>query len=772
MDALIDITILDAKKAQANGRLFEAQSLYKKVLESSPNHPEANHLLGDLLLSKGETTEAARFLVTSISVAPTSHKFWLSYIEYLRGEEKFFAWKIAAQQAKRSCLEHKEIDLLDSASKAFGKAKKSSRKALKLSEKRKRNASRRQHKESRSEANAPPDNLTTAFIAFQQAGEFTQAEELARYLIRRFPNDLFGWKALGVVLQQSGRLVESLPVVLYAADLSTADFEARYNLGVTLQNLSFLIEAEEAYQSALSLQPNRAEAHNNLGVTQLDQRKFAEAERSLRRAVALQPMFPQAFNNLGNALTQLGSLDEAIASYRHAILLNPDYAEAHTNLGNCLRDMGDVAAAEASYTQALELAPELPALHSNLLMLLGSLKFSGNRYLAHAKKFADLSAKKAATKFSHKQPETTSDQLRIGFVSGDFRSHPVGYFLEGLLGELQGSSLVTFGYPTYEAPSDEISKKILRSFDYWHPITNLDDEKAATQIYQDKLDILIDLSGHTNKNRLPIFAWQPAPIQATWLGYFASSGLPEMDFIIGDSIVTPPEEEPHFIERVWRLPETYLCFTPPSFKIEVGNLPAHANKFITFGCFNKLSRMSDEVIAVRAEILRRTPNSKLFLKDRQLANKQRRQHIASRFATHGICTDRLILEGSDKREQYLRCYNRVDIGLSPFPYGGGTTIAESLWMSTPVLVRKGDYFLSHIGHSFMNAVGLPDWVAADNEEFIDKAVQFSEDITLLAGLNRNLREQALMSPLFDVKNFARDFERALWEMVECRASKT
>lgn len=770
MDDPIHKTMREAKKIQADGNLSEAQALYEQILDSRPHHPETNYLLGNLLLARGEITKAAPFLVTSISHVPSNQSFWLSYIDYLIEGQRFFASKIAIEQAKRSGFDHGEIETLESKLEPESTVQ-PARRPPTLAEKRERRALKKRRKKSQSKQNTPAEQLTSAFIEMYQAGNLVQAEILARDLTSRFREDLFGWKALGVTLQNSGRMVESLPVVFHAVHLNAADFEAQYNLGVSLQRLNFLTDAEKIYQTALSLQPNSAEVHNNLGVTQLDQRKFEVAETNFRRAVALRPNFPMGFNNLGNTLTELGKLEEAIANYQKAILLEPAYAEAYTNLGNCFADMGEFKKAEESYRMAIKFSPERPELHSNLLMLLGSMRYSADQYLANAKNCADFIAKKVDKAFTKWPSTATPDRLRIGFVSGDFRSHPVGYFFEGLLAELRGSSLVLFGYPTYEAHDDKIGASIAQSFDYWHPIADLDDQQATKRIHQDRLDILIDLSGHTNKNRLPIFAWRPAPVQATWLGYFASTGLPEMDFIIGDRFVTPPEEEAHFTEKVWRLPDTYLCFTPPFFDIEVNTLPACSNEFITFGCFNKISRMTDEVVAVRAEILRRIPNSKLFLKDKQLANEDCRQQVASRFATHGISARRLILEGRENREQYLRCYNRVDIGLSPFPYGGGTTVAESLWMGTPVIVRKGGYFLSHIGESILNAAGLSDWVAGSNDDFINMAVEFSKSMGHLPELKQNLRKQALSSPLFDAKSFAKNFERAAWGMASSRSGK-
>jgi predicted O-linked N-acetylglucosamine transferase (SPINDLY family) len=288
--------------------------------------------------------------------------------------------------------------------------------------------------------------------------------------------------------------------------------------------------------------------------------------------------------------------------------------------------------------------------------------------------------------------------------------------------------------------------------------------KAAQKIHSDGIHILFDLSGHTGKNRLPVFAWKPAPIQVSWLGYFASTGVSEMDYILGDPYVTAHEEADHFSETIWQLPETYLCFTPPDLDLKVAPLPACSNGFVTFGCFNKLSRMTDETVSVRAAILHAVPGSKLFLKDKQLEHESGRHRVLSRFAAVGIAADRLILEGRSPREEYLECYGRVDIALSPFPYGGGTTSVEGLWAGVPVITKKGNHFLSHLGESIAHNSGLSDWIASDEEEYVAKAVAYASNLEALSELRNGMREQILGTPLFDVPRFALHFEQAVRAM--------
>ena len=296
------------------------------------------------------------------------------------------------------------------------------------------------------------------------------------------------------------------------------------------------------------------------------------------------------------------------------------------------------------------------------------------------------------------------------------------------------------------------------------PLARLNDTDAAQKIHRDGIHVLIDLSGHTAENRLPVFAWRPAPIQVSWLGYFASTGLSEIDYILGDPYVTPHEEADHFSEKIWQLPDTYLCFTPPDLDLKVAPLPACSNGFVTFGCFNKLSRMTDEIVSVRASILHAVPGSKLFLKDKQLDHEPGRNRVLSKFAAFDIAADRLILEGGSPRAEYLKCYGRVDIALSPFPYGGGTTSVEGLWMGVPAITKKGNHFLSNLGESIAHNSGLPDWIASDKEEYVAKAVANASDLEALSELRTGLRERILGTPLFDISRFALHFEQAVRAM--------
>lgn len=343
------------------------------------------------------------------------------------------------------------------------------------------------------------------------------------------------------------------------------------------------------------------------------------------------------------------------------------------------------------------------------------------------------------------------------------RTHPVGYFLEGVLAALASEAsgrLEFFGYSNL-AQVDEVTERIRVHCHGWNLVVGLSDENLSRRIHDDQIDILIDLSGHTAHNRLPLFAWKPAPILVSWLGYFATTGVATMDYLIADPWTLPASEEGNFTERIWRLPETRLCFTPPNITITVSPTPALINKDVTFGCFNNLAKMNDAVVALWARILAAVPNSRLFLKSPQLKETSVRRSVIERFAAHEVDANRLILEGPSPRADYLATYQRVDITLDPFPYTGGATTAESLWMGVPVLTLSGKSFLSRQGVGLLMNAGLPDWIATDPDDYVDRAVSQAGNLQSLSELRQGLRQQVLVSPIFDAPRFARHFEAAL-----------
>ena len=380
-----------------------------------------------------------------------------------------------------------------------------------------------------------------------------------------------------------------------------------------------------------------------------------------------------------------------------------------------------------------------------------------------ARDFGALASARVGRRFTDWPVPPPSGPLRIGLVSNDLHNHPVGYFLEGLLRHADPGRVVFLAFPCH-GEEDELKARIKPYCSSWTLLDGLDDEAAARLIHASGVQLLLDLSGHTAGNRLPVFAWRPAPVQATWLGYFATTGLAEMDYIIADPNVAPPEPVMPFVETVWSLPETYYCFTPPIPAAGVSPLPARASGSVTFGCFNNLAKINDAVVVVWARVLDAVPGSRLVLKSAPLCDRRVGAALHARFAARGIAEDRLLLEPASSRADYLRAYDRIDMALDPFPFPGGATSCEALWMGVPLLTRKGDRFLSRVGETIVRNAGLPDWLADDDDDYVMKAVRFASDLDRLEQLRRGLREQVLASPLFDAGRFAQHFEAALWGM--------
>ena len=320
-------------------------------------------------------------------------------------------------------------------------------------------------------------------------------------------------------------------------------------------------------------------------------------------------------------------------------------------------------------------------------------------------------------------------------------------------------------YPTHPL-EDDLTARIKPRFSAWKPLVGLNDEAAARMIHDDGIHVLIDLAGHTAHNRLPVFSWKPAPLQITWLGYFASTGVSEIDYLLADPISVPPSHQAHFTEQIWYLPDTRLCFTPPTEteRLAIVPPPVLRNGYITLGCFQNLTKLNDNVLAIWARILRGLPNARLRLQSKQLNSEAMRSSTLQRMASVGIPLSRVVLHGQTTREDYLAVHAEIDIILDTFPYPGGTTTCEALWMGVPTLTLAGDTLIERQGACMLTCAGLGNWVAGDMDDYVSLALRHAADVEGLTQLRLGLRQQVLASPLFDAPRFAMHLEEALYDM--------
>lgn len=740
------------------GRLADAKALYAQILAIQPKHADALHFMGLLACQIGQREAGLTLIRESIAVLPNAiYHNNLGNVLRDAGE-------------------------LDGAIDAY-------RQAIAL-------------KRDYAEAH---NNLGNAL---RESGDAQAALQSCAQAIELRPGYAEAYNNLGNALKDLGER-DAAAASYGKAIAAKPDFaEAHLNLGHVRLAQARIDEAIECYRASLARAPRLVVGHESLAAALMHRGDIDGAIEHYRLAATLQPDSASPWNTLGNALNGAARLPEAIACYERAIALQADFADPYHNLANALRRQGMPERALAYAQQALALCGDAPSFHNNLGAILADLSqfdaalecyrkalalnpdfgeshtcvlfgqsytsgWSAETHLADARYFGERMAARA-TPYTHWPSLADGAKprrpLRVGFVSADLRKHPVGYFLESVLGELDRARIEPIAYSN-GLFSDALTARLKPRFAQWRHVAEFGDAALAEAIRDDGIDILVDLSGHTGRNRLPMFAFRPAPVQISWLGYFATTGLAEIDYVLADRHVVPPGEEAQYVEKIWRLPDSYLCFTLPDDAAPVAPLPALANGGITFGCFNNNKKLNDGVIALWTRILRAVPAARLLLKNHQLSEPIVRQQTLARFAAHGIGGERLILEGPSDRAEYFSSYGRVDLALDPFPYPGGTTSVEGLWMGVPVLTRRGDRFLAHLGEMVLNTVGLPQWIACDDDDYVARAVAAARDLPALAALRAGLREQVRRSPLCDAPRFAGHFMSALEAMWQERVAR-
>ena len=427
-----------------------------------------------------------------------------------------------------------------------------------------------------------------------------------------------------------------------------------------------LPQAEGIYQQILQTHPNQPVALHLLGVIAHQVGKNDIAVDLIGKALAVNPDFAEAHGNLGAALMDLGRPEDAVTSFRKALVLKPDYAKAHNNLGNAFKELGNLDEATANYRQALDLKPDYAIAHSNLLIAeqyrpghnaetLFELHCEWDE--RHGRAFrADWPA--------HGNTPEAARRLRLGFVSPDLGRHPVGYFVVPLLENLPGLEFETVCYS--DRIGDDLTGRIQAAAGAWRETRGVSDEDLGQMIVGDGIDILIDLSGHSARNRLLVFAHKPAPLQVTWAGYVGTTGLSAIDYLVSDRYSTAADEEPYCREKVIRMPDGYVCYDPPDYAPKVGPLPSKRKDGITFCSFNNPAKINEDVVSVWARILGRVAGARLLIKYKGIDSIAYADRLAAMFKAEGVERSRLMLEGLSPHAELLARYNDVDIALDPF----------------------------------------------------------------------------------------------------------
>jgi predicted O-linked N-acetylglucosamine transferase (SPINDLY family) len=530
-------------------------------------------------------------------------------------------------------------------------------------------------------------------------------------------------------------------------------------------------EALASYDRAIALRPNDAGAHYDRGVLLRAAHRPEAALASYDRAVALRPDWPELHVNRGNALRDLDRLDEATESFQTAIRLRPGLAEAHANLGACLSRLGFVDEAMACFRTALRIipAPERPRMP--WLMTLNALDTITPAEIARAHRdmAAELARLSPPPRVHPPRIRAPGQPLRIGYVSPDLHTHSVAYFFEPVLSAHDPAAVATVCYHCGTL-NDGTTRRLRAAAGQWRNAAVLDDDALAAQIAADRIDILVDLAGHTRGNRLAVFQRKPAPVQVTWIGYPNTTGMDTVDYRITDAIADPPGEDDRLhAETLVRLPHGFLCYRPPDGAPAVPPRPIATAEpgEVTFGSFNNLTKIGPAVIAAWSRILHRVPRSRLLLKAAGLGSPRARDRLHGEFAAQGVAPERVaLLATTATRDAHLASYGQVDIALDSFPYNGTTTTCEALWMGVPVVALRGNRHAARVGASLLHRLGLDDLVAADIDGYVAIACALAADAARVVRLGTELRARMLGSPLCDAAGFVRDLEAAYVAMAE------
>jgi predicted O-linked N-acetylglucosamine transferase (SPINDLY family) len=706
-----------ARKNHQAGRLGEAEALYRRILQIAPHHPQTLHLLGVIAYQSGRYEQAVQLIQQAIDQKPGVASFY--------------------------------------------------------------------------------NNLGNAL---KETGRLEEAEKDYRQALEIKPDYAGALANLAGLLFKQGQHQAAQEAYRKALELSPQMIEAHIGLGNTWRAAGAAQQAEACYREALRIKRDATEAYFELGLLQRQQGNIDEAIHSFRAAMQLKPDYPAACNNLGAALQMKGLVDQAIVCFQRVLSHQPEQAEAHFNLGLALESKGELAEAMAHLQHALAQEPDnstqvfchlthirlqladwrdyeahlrelierieahlehhervsLPPLTLNALPLPTSMRAAVARQQASV--IAELAEEtKTRCAFIHLRQEP--EKLKIGYVSPDFRTHPVGLLTQQMYAQHNRDQFEVFCYSLVDV-QDETNQQIRKGCDRYVDISSLATEQAARRIYADGIHILIDLAGHTTYSRPAIFALKPAPIQAHYLGYLDTMGASFLPYMIADQYVITEELAAQFSEAIVYLPDSFLVASPLPFtektnsQIEVG-LPERG---FVFCCFNQFYKIDPTVFTAWMRILQQAPGSILWLVEGE--SNQGEDNLRREARLKGVDPARLVFTRRLAIPEYLACHQLADLFLDTFVYNAGFTAAAALWSGLPVLTRTGQTFLSRMGSSLCSAASLPELICPSTEKYIERAVHLAANPGELAALRQRLVSQRDTLPLFDLPRFVGHLETA------------
>jgi len=540
-----------------------------------------------------------------------------------------------------------------------------------------------------------------------------------------------------------------------------------YNLlGVIFLEKNNLDEAIINFNKCISLKMDFVKAYNNLGIVFYKKEQFHKSINFLKIGISLDPNFNKLYYNLAKSYSDIHHYLHAVETIKIFLKEEPNDYGALFILGYNLIRSGKILEGLEAMEKGLVIAPDVKSSHEIIIFNMNYLEnMDFNKYHNAILRFKKIFSKYTAKNIEFNKKNINLEKIKIGFVSADLNAHAVSMQISEVLRYLsEKSNFDLYAYYNSEI-DDDITKELKSYFKSWRTIYNLSNTDLFETIKSDNIDILIDLSGYSKGNKLEVFFNKPAPIQVTWAGYLASTGLKEIDYIIADKNSITEKEEHQFTEKILRLSNAWTVFKTID-KIPLNEkLPFYLNKYFTFGSFNNILKINNTVIKIWSKILSNIENSKLILISPNFEEKEFREHFSDSFISNGAKRNQLIFESHRKRNDLLNFYNSIDIALDTFPYNGGTTSLEAFWMCVPVLVKKGNSFLSKCGESINISLGLDDLICSTDIDYVNKAIELCNNIDKLQSVKDYLIKNRKNFKIFDSKSFAEELSDSFKKMI-------
>lgn len=758
---VIDQAVFQAMEVALNyhrtGQLPQAEDAYRAILELVPEHGDANHNLAVIALESGHAAASVALFHKALDGQPENQTYWVSLFDAMLQSGDIAG---ATQALERRANAGMPVAVVH---ELIGRI---------VGQRHAVNAKSHSQPRKPGKPAQPSAKMVDEVNRLFQAERLEQVLTHAKALVRRFPDDGFGWRAMGAALINLGRSDQAMESLRRAVDLGPQDVRALSNLGFALQLLGRPVESEVSLRLALKYRPDFAAAHVNLGATLLRQDRFDDAEVCLRRAVEIEPDCAPAFNQLAHADDERGLLVRALAGYRHTLALpgsqmqsgrTPNHllavAYAHQGVSSTLARLADFTQVLEQTTKALALCPDDKVLwEKHLYSLSYHPDMSADDIFARFVQWGDRQATPKTDFSTHDR--SPRRRIKVGYVSPDFRRHTSRFYFLPFFSNHDPALIELHAYSNVKS-EDDFTARFRVCFEYWHDIRGLTDEEAAAMIRLDGIDILVDCCNHMRDERLGVFVLKPAPIQVTWLGAAWTTGLKEVDYVLFDHHIAPASTLSR--ENIVRLPNCFVPFQALDVTEPAEPPPCLRNGYITFAYSGRTERLNHHTFRVWSEILRRLPNAQLVLDFRNFSDPDNRDYFSKLMQAQGLDTQRVTMRNS---VDIFKGLHDFDILLDCFPHSGGTMLLDALWMGVPALTMSCRPPLGRIGTTFIRNVGLPQWVARDEQEYIDKACAFAADVDGLTQLRASMRERMLKSPLMDGKGFVHGVEaayRIMWE---------